>query len=854
MATVYAPSSVFVRPLSAVIVQARAGRLPQVSAAIQGRELTRVLSLGPFKGVRPWASAAFTAARAIPAFDMHAAVLDAVTVSDLAQSPDVAAIYEDRPVRISQFPSVPAEGTYSLEVPPTSGGRSPQTLFFTSTEWTRRLLGADVANAAGFSGQGVKACVVDTGGGQFHPQTRRGTFLTAIPGNHFDVVSHGCIEGEAYIRTTFCGVATMRELFDRASSLWGQSASEIGDTVTPPVDILTIGFNATTGRSEPTRVLAIHRIPHRGRLVRVTGSNGRTYTTTPWHPFLTCDRRTGRTEYRRADRLAEWAGANNHYIVSPDGVADLPGVALLSPEENYLAGLYIAEGFLSPNHIAGTGRVRALPRLIYSLSEAELPVFGAHLTRLGYGHTPHGRNAVQVFSATFVRALVGLGFPVGGRKATTVTIPEPLLKQPKEHLLALVAGIVDGDGSFGQGRVGIRIATSSRRLAEQLTALLSSMGHHISLKRATRAGRDNGHGGVAKVDGWHVSVLKSSVGPFADAILPHLVLHPDRARTRYAGRWDNGTAARKGTLGHLWIKRVEEVDFDGYLYDLTTSTGNYAAGREGMAAIHNTWCLSALGGTLYQDHAFSQVAGVPVLCEGMAPLCGLLAIKALDFVIGTAPTSILLSALEMALAQKVDVLSLSWGGPVSGATPAADPFYPAMAALDAAGVLVFAAAGNSGPGASTLDSPGALPQPVTVGAWNALSNSFNPMFGAAGSVCNFSSRGPTPWGAVKPDCVAPGAIIDSGVSAFSEMAVSYTQRPHEANAIAGTSMSTPQAAGIGVLARQAHAKLLGKTLTSAEVKAMLVAANGPPNNVYGSGALTWDVYRAWLSTQYGVTI
>ena len=457
MATVYAPSSVFVRPLSAVIVRAQAGRLPQVSAAIQNRELTRILSLGPFKMIKPWTSAAFTAARAIPEFDMHAAVLDAVTISDLAQNPDVAAIYEDRPVRISQFPSVPAEGTYSLEVPPTSGGRSPSTLNFTSTDWTRRLLGADVANAAGYSGQGVKACVVDTGG-HLHPQTSRAGFLTAIPGNHFDVVSHG------------------------------------------------------------------------------------------------------------------------------------------------------------------------------------------------------------------------------------------------------------------------------------------------------------------------------------------------------------------------------------------------------------QWCLSALGGSRYQDHTFSHVAGVPVYCEGMAPGCGLLAIKALDFIIGTAPTSILLSALAMALAQKVDVLSLSWGGAAVGPTPQADPFYPAMAALDAAGVLVFAAAGNSGPNAGTLDSPGALPQPVTVGAFNAVSNGFNPMFGPAGSVCNFSSRGATPWGAVKPDCVAPGAIIDSGVSAFSEMAVSYTQRPHEANAIAGTSMACPQAAGMGVLMRQAHAKLLGRLLTNAEVKAMLAAVNGPPNNTSGSGALTWDVYRAWMGSRYGITL
>lgn len=457
MAAIYAPSSIFVRPLSAVIVQAHPGQLPQVSAAIQQRDLTRTLSFGPLKGIRPWTVGAFTAARAIPEFDMHAAVLDAVTLTDLAQNSSVAAIYEDRPVHISQvFPAAPASATYSVRVP-SSSGKSVTTLYFTSTDETRKLLGADVANAAGFSGQGMKGCVVDTGG-HVHRQTSRAAFLTAIPGNYVDICSHG------------------------------------------------------------------------------------------------------------------------------------------------------------------------------------------------------------------------------------------------------------------------------------------------------------------------------------------------------------------------------------------------------------QWCLSALGGTNYQDRVFSREVGTPIYCQGMAPMAGLLAIKALDFVIGTAPTSILLHALAMALNAKPDVVSLSWGSAVSGTTPQADPFYPAMEALDNAGIMVFAAAGNAGPGASTLDSPGALPQPITVGGWNAVTNTFNSMFGEAGAMCNFSSRGPTPWSSIKPDVIALAAIIDSGVSAFSQMALSYTNQPHEANSIAGTSMATPQAAGMGLLMRQAHQKLLGKVLTNTEVKQMMAALGLPKTNDYGWGPLTWSIYRDWLSTQYNITI
>jgi subtilisin family serine protease len=441
-----------------VIVQAQPGRLSQVSTRIRGRALTRGLSLGPLGLLRPWEGLAFSASRPIPAFNMHAAVLDAVSITQLADDPDVAAIYPDRAVHISQLPPVaPPEGTWSLDVASQTGA-GPARLYFTSTDWTRKLLGADVANAQGYSGQGVKACVVDTGG-WIHPMTRRAASLTAIPGNRADVVSHGL------------------------------------------------------------------------------------------------------------------------------------------------------------------------------------------------------------------------------------------------------------------------------------------------------------------------------------------------------------------------------------------------------------WCLSALGGTRYHDAAFSAEVGAPVYCEGMAPGCSLLAVKALDFIVGTAPTSLLLSALGMALQQRVDVLSLSWGSPATGPTPEADPFYPAMQALDAAGILVFAAAGNSGPNPGTLDTPGALPQPITVGATNVTGNNFNSMFGAAGTVAAFSSRGPTPWGDTKPDCVGPGAIIDSGVSPFSEMAVSYTQRPHTCSAIAGTSMATPQVAGLFTCARGAWKQLLGKVLTNAEVKQMLAAYGQGKDNTSGWGFPTWQgVILPWLDSQYGVQI
>lgn len=295
-----------------------------------------------------------------------------------------------------------------------------------------------------------------------------------------------------------------------------------------------------------------------------------------------------------------------------------------------------------------------------------------------------------------------------------------------------------------------------------------------------------------------------------------------------------------GTKGNQQtVRMVRETVIPGNRFDVVS---------------HGEWCASSLGGALMKDQVFSAITRMPVYCEGMAPQCNLMQVKALDFIIGTAPTSMLIAGLERAVQMGADVISCSWGGTVTSTQPQGSPFYNVMQNIVDRNILVGVAAGNSGPGASTIDDPGAMPQVLTVGAYNAVGNTFNSMFGQAGEMSNFSSRGPTPWGDIKPDTVGPGAIIDSGVSPVSEMAVSYTHRPHNASAIAGTSMATPQIMGVVACMRQAHKQLLGKTLTNDEVKAMLAALGQPKSNDAGWGPLTWQMYERWLNTQYNVTL
>ncbi|MFI7603761.1 S8 family serine peptidase [Micromonospora sp. NPDC049366] len=136
-------------------------------------------------------------------------------------------------------------------------------------------------------------------------------------------------------------------------------------------------------------------------------------------------------------------------------------------------------------------------------------------------------------------------------------------------------------------------------------------------------------------------------------------------------------------------------------------------------------------------------------------------------------------------ARAPDVLTNSWGCPgIEGCD--AQALRPATAALDAAGIFVVAAAGNTGPWCASIDDPpAAYPDVLTVGAVDDQ-----------GRVADFSSRGPVAGGA-KPDVLAPGVGVRSAMPGGGYATLD------------GTSMATPQVAGVVALMWSANPALIG---------------------------------------------
>jgi len=235
-----------------------------------------------------------------------------------------------------------------------------------------------------------------------------------------------------------------------------------------------------------------------------------------------------------------------------------------------------------------------------------------------------------------------------------------------------------------------------------------------------------------------------------------------------------------------------------------------------MSTGHGTHCAGIMCGK-GNDSNYKYV--------GVAPDAKYIAFKVLDADgYGTYENYTL--AMEAALdpngdddySDHVDIVSLSLGteepgSPNDGLSQKADW-------LVEEGVVVVAAAGNLGPGASTITSPGCSKKAITVGGITKNKGMYY-----------YSSRGPVGT-MVKPDVLAPAANIWS-----AKIGGGYTEKD-------GTSMATPHVTGAAALILQVY-----PDFSPGEVKNLLKDSStdlGFDKNDQGAGLI--HVFRA-LNTE-----
>ncbi|WP_053203487.1 S8 family serine peptidase [Jiangella muralis] len=219
----------------------------------------------------------------------------------------------------------------------------------------------------------------------------------------------------------------------------------------------------------------------------------------------------------------------------------------------------------------------------------------------------------------------------------------------------------------------------------------------------------------------------------------------------------------------------------------------------------------AVDGQGHGTHVAATVAGTGAASGGthvgVAPGADLLIGKVLDNT-GSGYEDWIIAGMEWAVAQGADIVSMSLG--TDGASDGTDPMSQAVDRLSAESDALFViAAGNAGPGESTVGSPGAATSALTVGAVDKQDQ-------AAG----FSSRGPRLGdGAVKPEVVAPGVGIVAARAAGTALGNLLDGHYTSLN---GTSMATPHVAGAAAILAQSH-----PDWTDEQLKQRLITSSTP---------------------------
>ena len=207
---------------------------------------------------------------------------------------------------------------------------------------------------------------------------------------------------------------------------------------------------------------------------------------------------------------------------------------------------------------------------------------------------------------------------------------------------------------------------------------------------------------------------------------------------------------------------------------------------------------------------------------GVAPDAKFYAFKILDYK-GDGNYSTLLAGLQAAVdpngdldtSDHVDIVSLSFGTE----TPGSPDDVICQVTEDAVdvGVIVVAAAGNSGPKICSISSPGCSKKVICVGS--ADKNDV---------IASSSSRGPVIQGGnfiIKPDVVAPGVdIISTKVNGGYQT-------------MSGTSMATPHVAGAITLLLQAKPEYRGDYEEIKKVLQESAVDLGYGANIQGSGRI-----------------
>ncbi|SEA02632.1 serine protease AprX [Thalassobacillus cyri] len=231
--------------------------------------------------------------------------------------------------------------------------------------------------------------------------------------------------------------------------------------------------------------------------------------------------------------------------------------------------------------------------------------------------------------------------------------------------------------------------------------------------------------------------------------------------------------------------------------------------------------------------------------QGPAPEANLVGVKVLDKV-GSGSLETVMQGVEWCIRyneehpeSRIDIISMSLGSTAQAfSSENEDPMVKIVEAAWKEGIIICVAAGNEGPEAKTIASPGLSDQVITVGA---LDDKDSVDTREDDDVASFSSRGPTIYDVTKPDILAPGVNIISlrAPGSYLDKAQKNARVDNDYFVLSGTSMATPLCAGVVALMKQHNPEATPYEIKQRLKQSANIWRNKDPN-VYGAGYINGE--------------
>lgn len=443
------------------------------------------------------------------------------------------------------------------------------------------------------------------------------------------------------------------ELLRRGGKAHAAGNMEVIDLSGADVEVLTLARSGVEWRRP--RFLIRHRVSE--KLVKIRTNTGRELVVTKDHSLLVW--KVGSEKDRFAVDIAvakpTEVVAKQTYLpylrrLSLEG-AGAQGRAA-DPRFGYLVGFFVAEGsFHSPN----------VPRL-YQAVGGVLDTALRYASELGMQIrvAPEKRRPnmryISVYDADFRRLVAD-----AGENARSKRVPGAFWNMPEEWRCAFLAGVIDGDGSVDARKYIIEVSTASRELAYGLLYAFASVGVHAYVReKRVKKYPDRTYyrvfvpiginkEGLAKIAKYlseekrkliEEAVARSGNHHSETDVIPAEVAYAIGAQLKRLAHGGNGELSLelrgyeyKGEnpsyyrverllgeklydfvprgVGFDRVESVEEVDYDGYVYDVEVpETENFEANG---IFVHNTTLLQALLSALPVSYKVITVEDTPEL-------------------------------------------------------------------------------------------------------------------------------------------------------------------------------------------------------------------------------------------------